>query len=107
MKEWFYLFLAILLEVLGTTSMKLSQGFTNIWASVLVFVFYSLSFIAFTFALKRLELSTSYAIWAAVGTAAVTLIGVLYFNEPINAIKIISILLIILGVVGLRLEGIA
>jgi small multidrug resistance pump len=106
MKEWFYLFIAILLEVLGTTSMKLSQGFTNIWASILIFVFYSLSFIAFTLALKRLELSISYAIWAAVGTAAITLIGILYFNEPITLIKIISILLIILGVAGLRLEGI-
>src|SRR3989338_11631064 len=101
MKEWFYLFLAILFEVMGTTCMKLSHGFSNKWASTLIFISYGLSFFMFTLALKRLELSISYAIWAAVGTTAIVIIGFAYFGEPVTAIKIISISLIICGVVGL------
>jgi small multidrug resistance pump len=73
MQAWVYLSAAILLEVAGTTSMKLSQGFTRTLPSVLIFVFYALSFVALTLALKRLELSVAYVIWAGVGTALTTI----------------------------------
>ena len=70
--HWVLLTAAIVLEVAGTTNMKLSEGFTRPLPSVLIFVFYGLSFTAFTFALKRLDLSMSYAIWAGAGTALTT-----------------------------------
>lgn len=107
MKAWLYLAAAILLEVAGTTSMKLSQGFTRLTPSVLIFVFYALSFVALTFALKRIEVSVSYAIWSGVGTTLIALIGILYFNESVNLAKIASIALIVTGVVGLNLSGAA
>ncbi len=106
MKEWIFLFLAIGFEIMGTTSMKLSHGFSNIFASVMIFIFYTISFIFFTLALKRLELGVSYAIWSAVGTAIIALIGIFYFGESINFLKIASLLFIIIGVVGLHLSGI-
>lgn len=102
---WLYLVLAILLEVSGTTCMKLSEGFTKSVPSILLFVFYSLSFGMLTLALKRIDVSVAYAVWSGVGTALIATIGVLWFKEPITALKLISLALIIGGVVGLNLGG--
>ena len=102
---WLYLTLAILLEVSGTTCMKLSEGFTKLGPSILLVVFYTLSFGMLTLALKRLEVSIAYAVWSGVGTALIGAIGVLWFKEPVTALKLISLGLIITGVVGLNLSG--
>jgi small multidrug resistance pump len=103
--SWLYLVLAIVLEVSGTTSMKLSQGFTKILPSVLMFLFYGLSLSALTLALKKIDVSVAYAVWSGLGTALIASVGVLWFREPLNALKIISLLLIIMGVIGLNLSG--
>ena len=105
MQHWLILSLAIALEVAGTTSMKLSDGFTKLVPSILIFVFYAASFVALTFALKKIDLGIAYAIWASVGTAMITVIGILWFREPATAVKALSILLIIGGVIGLHLGG--
>lgn len=105
MQGWLWLSASILLEVAGTTSMKLSEGLTRIVPSVLIFVFYALSFTAFTFALKRVELSIAYAIWAGVGTALIALIGIAFFREPATLLKLFALALIISGVVLLNLAG--
>ena len=97
-----WLIFAILLEVSGTISMKLSQGFTKLWPSVSMFVFYILSLASLNFALKTVNVSIAYAIWAGVGTALIATIGILWFKEPATAIKLISIALVILGIVGLN-----
>ena len=102
---WLYLVLAILLEVSGTTCMKLSEGFTKLVPSILLFVFYTLSFGMLTLALKRIDVSVAYAVWSGVGTALIATIGVLWFKEPATALKLISLALIIAGVVGLNLSG--
>jgi small multidrug resistance pump len=103
MPHWLYLGVAILLEVAGTTSMKLSDGFTRMWPSVLIFVFYAASFVALTFALKRIDVGVAYAVWSGVGTALIAAIGVLYFREPATVAKVLSVALIIAGVIGLQL----
>lgn len=105
MQSWLYLAGAIALEIAGTVSMKLSEGFTKLIPSILIFVFYVLSFLALTMALKKIDLSIAYAIWAGVGTALIVLIGVAHFKEPLTLIKMVSIGLIIIGVVGLSLNG--
>lgn len=102
-----YLLLAILLEVAGTTSLKLSAGFTRLVPSILIFVFYALSFSVFTLALKKIDVSVGYAIWAGLGTALIATIGVLYFKEPLTALKLLSLALIIGGVVGINVSGMA
>jgi small multidrug resistance pump len=106
MQGWLYLVLAILLEVAGTTSMKLSGGFSKLIPSVSIFVFYGLSFVSLTLALKKVEISVAYAIWAGVGTALITLIGIIYFSESMTLIKLLGIGLIIVGVVGVNLGDI-
>lgn len=103
--NWFYLILAIVLEVSGTTCMKLSQGFSRLVPSILIFVFYSLSIASLTMALKRIDISVAYAIWSGLGTALIALIGVAAFREPLNTLKVVSLALIIVGIVGLHLSG--
>jgi small multidrug resistance pump len=105
MQYWFYLSCAILLEVAGTTSMKLSHGFTKIMPSIVIFVFYAASFVALTLALKKIDVSSAYAIWSGVGTAFIAIIGIAYFREPVTTVKLASIGLIIIGVIGLNLSS--
>ncbi len=100
-----FLILAILSEVAGTTSLKLSEGFSRLVPSLAVVLFYGMSFTFLSFTLKRLEVGTVYAIWSGVGTALIATIGILWFKEPLTAIKIGSLALIILGVIGLNLNG--
>jgi small multidrug resistance pump len=102
---WICLFAAILLEVAGITSMKLSRGFSELAPSIAVPLFYVLSAAAVILALKRLELSVTYAVWSGVGTALAALIGFAYFREPLTLIKIASLALVSLGVVGLSLAA--
>ncbi len=102
---WIWLIGAIVFEVLGTTAMKLSEGFTKTVPSVAMGLFYILSLTALTYALKKFDVSMAYAIWSGVGTALITLIGIWYFKESISVMKLASIGLIIIGVVGLHLSG--
>jgi small multidrug resistance pump len=99
---WLALSGAILLEVAGTTSMKLSYGFSRPLPSVLLFVFYGMSFTLMTIAVKKIDMSVSYAIWSGVGTALIALIGIGWFKEPLTSLKIVSIILIVAGVFGLN-----
>ncbi|WP_291010953.1 multidrug efflux SMR transporter [Hydrogenophaga sp.] len=101
-QAWAVLGGAILLEVAGTTCMRLSEGFTRLTPSVLIFVFYALSFALNTLVIRVLGLSVVYGVWSGVGTVLTALIGVYYFKEPATAIKLVSIGLIIIGVMGLH-----
>ena len=102
MLYWLCLAGAIVLEIAGTTSMKLSQGFTRTLPSVLLFVFYASSFALMTVAVKRIDMSVSYAIWSGVGTAAIVAIGVLFLGESLTVPKLVGIALIIAGVIVLN-----
>jgi len=105
MNPWLALAVAIVLEVSGTVSMKLSDGFTKLLPSLLIFVFYGASFAVLTLALKKIDLGVAYAVWAGVGTALIAVVGILYFKEPLSALKVFSVFLIIAGVIGLNLSG--
>ncbi len=101
---WILLFAAIILEVCGTTCMKISAGFTKLVPSLLLFVFYVAAFTCLTFAVKVIDISMAYAIWAGLGTALIAVIGFWHFGESVTPLKIGCIILIIVGVVGLNLQ---
>ena len=101
-QAWWVLSLAILFEVGGTTCMRLSDGFTRLTPSVLIFVFYAASFALNVMVIRVLGLGVVYAVWSGVGTVATGLIGYLYFKEPATAMKMASAGLIVLGVVGMH-----
>mmetsp|Transcript_19835 Transcript_19835/g.25716 ORF Transcript_19835/g.25716 Transcript_19835/m.25716 type:complete len:115 (-) Transcript_19835:5-349(-) len=89
---WLLLLLTILLEVAGTVCMRLSDGYKNVIPSLLIFVFYVLSFGIFPFVLQHLDLSVSYAIWSALGTALTAIVGFLYFGDKMSNLKIAAML---------------
>jgi len=101
---WILLFVGILAETAGSTCMKLSCGFSKLYPSVFVFFFYGISFSVFVFALKHFDLSFAYAIWAGLGLVLISIIGMAFFKESVNWLKIVSILIIIIGVVILNIS---
>lgn len=103
--SWFFLILGVFAEIIGTTSMKLSEGFTKLLPSISIFVFYGVSLSLVTLSLKKIDVSVAYAVWSGVGTATISVIGLIYFKEQLSLIKILSIALIILGVIGLNFSG--
>mmetsp|Transcript_29828 Transcript_29828/g.41242 ORF Transcript_29828/g.41242 Transcript_29828/m.41242 type:complete len:247 (-) Transcript_29828:236-976(-) len=100
---WALLALTILLEVSGTTCMKLSNGFERVVPSIFVFVSYMACFSCLTYAMKFWQVSTAYALWSGLGTALTAVIGVIVFKEPMNIMKFTSLSFIVLGVIGLNL----
>jgi small multidrug resistance pump len=102
---WLYLIAAILLEVCGTTSMKLSRSFTVLGPTLAIFVFYGASIFCLTLAVHRIEIGVAYAIWSALGTAIVATIGILWFGESATLSKLASLVLVVAGVVGLQLSS--
>jgi small multidrug resistance pump len=103
--HWYFLGAAIVFEVLGSTSMKLSQGLSKLGPTVMMFAFYGVAFACNAMALKKLDLSVTYAIWSGMGTAAVAVIGMTWFQEEVSPLRIGSITLIVLGVLGLALSA--
>ena len=102
---WLLLIVAIVLEVCGTTCMKLSNGFTRTWPSVLMFVFYGACFTVFTFAVKKIEIGTAYAIWCGLGAALIAGVACVYFKESMNLMKIAGLVLVIAGVATLKIAN--
>ncbi|BAU82376.1 DMT family transporter [Streptomyces laurentii] len=96
---------AIAAEILATTSMKYSDGFSKLWPSLVTGVGYVVAFALLAQALKTLQVGTAYAIWSGVGTAAVAVIGFLFLGESLGPAKIAGLVLIIAGVAVLNLGG--
>lgn len=96
---------AILAEILATTSMKYSDGFTRLWPSVGTTIGYLIAFMLLALTLKTVSVGTAYAIWAGTGTAVIAAIGMVFLGEAVTAAKVIGVLLVIAGVVVLNLGG--
>ena len=96
---------AIVLELVGTTFLKTSMGFTKLMPSLLCIVSYVVCFFAFSKALLSINLSVGYATWSAVGIIVSTLLSVFLFKESINVWGVIGIILVLIGVTLLNLCG--
>jgi len=104
-QSWAVLSVAILFEVAGTTCMRLSESFSRLVPSVLIFVFYAISFALNTLVMRTLGLSVVYAVWSGVGTVLTAIIGFMYFKEPATAVKMVSAGLIVIGVWGMHVAS--
>ncbi|HEY8607844.1 MAG TPA: multidrug efflux SMR transporter [Noviherbaspirillum sp.] len=102
---WIMLALAIAAEVIATSALKLSNGFTRLGPSVVTVCGYAASFYLLSQILKSLEVGIVYAVWSGVGLAAVALIGVFWFGETITLLKLLGLLAILVGVILLNLAG--
>jgi len=102
MSRWIFLSVAILSEVIATSFLKSSDGFTKFWPSVIVLLGYSLAFYFLSLTLDTIPLGIAYAIWSGVGVATITLVSVIVFDQKVDLFAIVGISLIIIGVIILR-----
>ncbi|MDQ0214519.1 small multidrug resistance pump [Oikeobacillus pervagus] len=103
--SFLYLALAIVGELIGTSLLKASEGFTRLYPTIGVAVAFIGSFFFLSMAIKTIPLNTAYALWSGIGVVATTTISVLIWKEKINGASIAGITLILIGVVILNLFG--
>lgn len=103
MNHWSYLALAIVSEVIATSALKLSDGFSRFWPSVIVVAGYAVSFYCLSLILKTLPVGVVYAIWSGAGIALIALIGWLFLGQTLDWPAILGLLLIIAGVMVINL----
>lgn len=99
---WIYLFIAGLFEVGFTTSLKMSDNFTNRWWSAIFFVCISLSFHFLNKAIQSIPIGTGYAVWTGIGAIGTVLIGIVFFKEPSDFWRLFFIFLLIGSILGLK-----
>jgi small multidrug resistance pump len=97
--HWLYLAVAILSEVVATTFLKLSSGFTRLGPSLVVVVGYGVAFVFLSLTLRTMPVGIAYAVWSGVGVAAISLIGWLRFGQALDGPALVGIALIVAGVV--------
>jgi len=103
MKQWFFLFIAILSEVIGTSALKASDGFSRLWPTLVVFVGYSIAFYFLSLTLRIMPVGIAYAIWSGVGVFLISLIAWILFGQSLDTPAMIGMSLIISGVLVLNL----
>ncbi|HEY9017142.1 SMR family transporter [Thiomicrospira sp.] len=102
MNVWFLLGFAIVAEVIGTTALKMSDGFTKFWPALIVVIGYGLAFYLLSLTLKHIPVGVAYAVWSGVGIALITLIGWAVFSQTLDWAAWVGIGLIISGVLVLQ-----
>lgn len=96
--HWLYLSIAILAEVVATSSLKAAEGFTRLIPSLIVVFGYGTAFYFLSLALRTMQVGTAYAIWSGVGTVIISIVAWLLYNQKLDAPSILGMALIISGV---------
>ncbi|OWT32654.1 QacE family quaternary ammonium compound efflux SMR transporter [Methanobrevibacter sp. 87.7] len=102
MNSWILIIIAGIFEMLWVLELKLSQGFTQIIHSILVVVFMVLSLVFLSMSFDKIPMGTAYACWTAIGAVSICIVGMLFFNEPHDFLRILFLTLVIIGIVGLK-----
>jgi len=102
---WVLLSIAIAAEILGTLSLKASDGLSKLWPSIGVLIGYALAFTLMAISLKKLDVGITYAIWSGVGIIGAAIGGVIFFDQQLSRMTIIGMAIIIVGVVVMNLGG--
>ncbi len=102
---WLHLIIAGLLEVAWAVGLKQTEGWTRLWPSVITALLMIASFFFLSLALRSLPIGTAYAIWTGIGAVGTALVGILVFGEPRTAARLVCIVLIVAGIVGLKLTN--
>jgi small multidrug resistance pump len=101
-----FLLVAIAFEVIATSLLKATDGFTRLWPTVVVLTGYVAAFAALAWAIKQdLPVGVAYAMWSGLGTAAIVAIGVVFLGDPVSLQKVAGVMLVIGGIVLLNLGG--
>ena len=100
--KWIYLIIAIITEVIATSALKESQGFSKLLPSVIVIIGYSLTFYFMSLTLKEMSVGITYAIWSGMGILLISLIGYVRYNQVLDSAAIFGMSFIVVGVIILR-----
>jgi len=100
---WIYLFLAGIFEVVWAIALKYSNGFSKLWPSIITTVGMAISIYFLAQALKSLPIGIAYAVWTGIGAIGTVILGMILFDESKDLIKIVFILFIVAGIVGLKI----
>ena len=103
MKPWLILTLAIVAEVIATTALKASDGFTRLWPSLIVVLGYGTAFFCLSVTLRSIPIGVAYAIWSGVGVVLITVVAWLIFGQKLDAPAMIGMALIVAGVLVMNL----
>jgi len=101
--SWLYLIIAGILEIAWALGMKFTGGFSRLWPSVGVLVVMGLSVYFLSLAVKTLPVGTAYAIWTGIGIAGTSIVGMVWFDEPVSLTRLLLIFLILASAVGLKI----
>lgn len=103
--SWIYLMIAGLFEVVWSSTMKLSNGFSHVWWTIATLLGMTISFGLLSLSLKQLPLSLAYPIWTGVGAVGAIVVGVLLFGDKIPALTWFFISLLIIGIIGIKITS--
>ncbi len=103
--DWLYLIIAGLLEVGWAVGLKYTHGFTRLWPSVWTILAIAASMALLGLAVRSLPISTAYAVWVGIGAAGTAILGMVLMGESANPARIISIVVILVGIIGLKLSS--
>ncbi|MFN6964579.1 MAG: quaternary ammonium compound efflux SMR transporter SugE [Pyrinomonadaceae bacterium] len=103
--NWLFLFIAGIFEIAWAIGLKYTDGWSRLWPSVATVVLMIASFYFLSLAVRTLPLGTAYAVWTGIGTVGAALLGMLLFDEPRDIIRVVCILLIVAGIVGLKIAS--
>ena len=102
---WFDLFIAGIFEVVWSTCLKYSHGFTNVMFTVLTFIGMGFSFWFLAHAVKSLPMGTAYAIWTGIGALGAVIVGVVLFKEPVTLVRLFFVAMLLTCIIGLKLTS--
>lgn len=100
---WFYLVLAGMSEIVWAYGLKMTHGFTHLEWSIITIIFMIVSFGLFAEAMKTIPIGTAYAVFTGIGAAGTAVIGIVFLNEGANILKLVSLVVLISGIIGLKL----
>ncbi|HEY3984091.1 quaternary ammonium compound efflux SMR transporter SugE [Cedecea sp.] len=101
---WIVLFIAGLLEVVWAVGLKYTHGFSRLWPSVITIIAMVVSMALLSWAMKTLPTGTAYAVWTGIGAVGAAIIGILLLGESANPMRLASLALIVVGIIGLKLS---
>ncbi|MBC3806312.1 quaternary ammonium compound efflux SMR transporter SugE [Undibacterium seohonense] len=105
--NWVVLLCAGMFEIVWAIGLKYSHGFTRFWPSLITVAAMLISVVLLGYAMKTLPVGTAYAIWVGVGALGTAVFGIVLFGEPLNLIRVLSLVLILCGIIGLKLSSTA
>ena len=102
---WIYIIIAGSLEVTWAVGLKYSAGFTRLWPSLVTGIAMLASIYFLNLAVKTLPVGTAYAVWTGIGAVGTVLVGIILFDEPKEIVRLLCIMLVVVGIVGLKLTS--